>query len=254
MLKVILINLIPFLGTTLGSAMVFLLYKNLNKKIEKLFLGFAGGVMVAASVWSLIIPAIEQSENLNIPKWFPAGLGIILGFLVIYFIDVIVNNLKNKSNKSELNNNQMMIFAVTLHNIPEGLAVGVALASVYYGYTTMTMLSVLMLAIGIAIQNFPEGAIISLPLNAMGKSKNYSFFMGMLSGLVEPISGILAFFITGIVTSILPYVLAFSAGAMLFVVIRELIPQSQEDGFENISTFGFFCGFLLMMILDVALG
>ena len=253
MINTLLILLIPFLGTTLGSAVVFLIRVKLNVKIEKLFLGFAGGVMFAASIWSLIIPAIEQSENFKIPKWLPATIGILLGYIILILIDVLIKKIQTTPQTTIQKDRQMMSFVVALHNVPEGLAVGVALSGAYFGGSPITLVSAMMLAIGIAIQNFPEGAIISLPLKASGNSKGKSFFMGVLSGLVEPISGLIAFFITGFISSILPYVLAFSAGAMIFVVVRELIPEAQEDGFQNISTFGFFFGFLIMMILDVAL-
>lgn len=256
MINVILGILIPFAGTSLGSAMVFLMKNNLSCKIEKLFLGFASGVMIAASVWSLILPAIEQSESLSVPEWFPASLGLFLGFAFLFLVDWIVFKLKKDENKvpSNMREKSMMIFAVTLHNIPEGFAVGVALAGAYFGVSQHNLTAALLLSIGIAIQNFPEGAIVSLPLSSGGMSKSKSFLMGSLSGVVEPIAGVIAFLLTGLVAPILPYILAFSAGAMIFVCIKELIPEAQEGGFENIATLGFLFGFVIMLILDVALG
>ena len=209
--------------------------------------------MIAASIWSLLIPSIDMSSELNIQKWIPPTIGIFFSFIILLMIDKITKKLENKTNNN-VNDKKMMVFVVTLHNIPEGLAVGVALGGAFFGNSTISFISAFMLTLGIAIQNLPEGAIISLPLAYSGKSKGKSFFIGVLSGLVEPIAGVIAFFVTGLVSSILPYVLAFSAGAMIFVVIRELIPESQEEGFENISTLGFFCGFLIMMILDISFG
>lgn len=250
---------IPFLGTTLGAAMVFLMKNKINNKIEKLLLGFASGVMIAASIWSLLIPAIEMSESQGKIAWVPAAIGFLLGITFLLVLDSVIPHLHLKSDKpegikSKLKKTTMMVFAVTLHNIPEGMAVGVTFAGALTQNAGITMAGAFALAIGIAIQNFPEGAIISMPLKSEGMSKPKAFLYGTLSGIVEPIGAIITILLTNAVVPILPYLLAFAAGAMIYVVVEELIPESQAGEHSNIGTIGVAIGFVVMMILDVALG
>ena len=250
---------IPFLGTTLGSAMVFFMKDKMNKKIEKILLGFASGVMIAASIWSLILPSIDMAEQQGKISWGPAALGFLLGIIFLLVLDSIIPHLHLKSDKLEgikakLKKTTMMVFAVTLHNIPEGMAVGVTLAGALIDNTGITIAGALALAIGIAIQNFPEGAIISMPLKVEGKSKLKAFIYGTLSGIVEPIAAIITILLANMVIPILPYLLSFAAGAMIYVVVEELIPESQYGEHSNIGTIGVAIGFVLMMILDIALG
>lgn len=250
---------IPFLGTTLGSAMVFLMRKEMNKKVEKLLLGFASGVMISASIWSLIIPSINIAEEQGKIAWIPATIGFILGMLFLLVLDSAIPHLhletkKPEGIKSKLKNTTMMIFAVTLHNIPEGMAVGVVFAGALVQNTGITIAGAIALAIGIAIQNFPEGAIISMPLKSEGMSKSRAFIYGTLSGIVEPIAAAVTILFTNMVIPILPYILSFAAGAMIYVVVEELIPESQAGEHSNIGTVGVAIGFVIMMILDVALG
>lgn len=251
--------LIPFLGTTLGSAMVFLMKNKMNTKVQKLLLGFASGVMIAASIWSLITPSIEMAEEQGIVSWIPAAIGFLFGIIFLLVLDSIIphlhlNSKKPEGIKAKLKNTTMMVLAVTLHNIPEGMAVGVVFAGMMVGNTSITMAGALALAIGIAIQNFPEGAIISMPLKSEGVSKTRAFLYGALSGIVEPIGALLTILLTNLVVPILPYLLAFAAGAMIYVVVEELIPESQMGEHSNIGTIGVAIGFVIMMILDVALG
>ena len=251
--------LIPFLGTTLGSAMVFLMKNKMNTKVQKLLLGFASGVMIAASIWSLITPSIEMAEEQGIISWIPAAIGFLFGIIFLLVLDSIIphlhlNSKKPEGIKAKLKNTTMMVLAVTLHNIPEGMAVGVVFAGVLAQNTTITLAGAFALSIGIAIQNFPEGAIISMPLKNEGMSKPKAFLYGTLSGIVEPIGAIITILLTGIVTPILPYLLSFAAGAMIYVVVEELIPESQAGEHSNIGTIGVAIGFVIMMILDVALG
>lgn len=251
--------LIPFLGTTLGSGMVFLMKNKINKKIEKLLLGFASGVMIAASIWSLIIPALDMAEEQGIITWLPATIGFLLGICFLLVLDSIIPHLhlntdKPEGLKSKIQKTTMMVLAVTLHNIPEGMAVGVVFAGALAQNTGITMAGAIALAIGIAIQNFPEGAIISMPLKSEGMSKLKAFLYGTLSGIVEPIGAILTICLTNFVVPILPYLLSFAAGAMIYVVVEELIPESQTGEHSNIGTIGVAIGFVIMMILDVALG
>ncbi len=251
---------IPFLGTTLGSAMVFLLKEKLDDKIQKAMLGFASGVMVAASCWSLIIPSIDMSVELGKLAFFPAAVGLLLGFFFLLGLDFLIPHLHVNSEKPEglqntnISRTMMLLFAVTLHNIPEGMAVGVIFASFMNGNSLITLASVFALCIGIAIQNIPEGAIISLPLKNEGNSKFKSFVYGSLSGIVEPIAAIITIWLINLIEPLLPYFLAFAAGAMLYVVVEELIPEASEGEHSNIATIGFALGFIIMMILDVALG
>ena len=251
--------LIPFLGTTLGSAMVFLLKNNINKSVEKLLLGFAGGVMMAASVWSLLIPSMEMSEQQGKIAWLAPAIGFLLGIVFLLILDSIIPHIhldkkKPEGVRTKLKNATMLVLAVTLHNIPEGMAVGVIFAGALIGNTGITVAGAVSLAIGIAIQNFPEGAIISMPLKSEGISKTRAFLYGTLSGIVEPISALITIAITESIVPILPYILAFSAGAMVYVVIEELIPESQIGEHSNIGTVGVALGFVIMMILDTALG
>ena len=251
--------LIPFLGTTLGSGMVFLMKNKINKKIEKLLLGFASGVMIAASIWSLIIPALDMAEEQGIITWLPVTIGFLLGICFLLILDSIIPHLhlntdKPEGLKSKIQKTTMMVLAVTLHNIPEGMAVGVVFAGAIAQNTGITMAGAIALAVGIAIQNFPEGAIISMPLKSEGMSKPKAFLYGTLAGIVEPIGAILTICLTNLVVPILPYLLSFAAGAMIYVVVEELIPESQTGEHSNIGTIGVAIGFVIMMILDVALG
>lgn len=251
--------MIPFLGTVLGSGMVFFMRNKMNNKVQKLLLGFASGVMIAASVWSLLIPAIEMAEEQGGIAWIPAAVGFLLGMTFLLVLDSLIphmhlNDEKPEGVKSKLKKTTMLVLAVTLHNIPEGMAVGVVFAGVLIGNSGITIAGAFALAIGIAIQNFPEGAIISMPLKSEGESKLKSFGYGALSGIVEPIGAAITILLTNIVVPILPYLLAFAAGAMIYVVVEELIPESQSGEHSNIGTIGVAIGFIIMMILDVALG
>ena len=250
---------IPFLGTTLGSAMVFFMKDTINKKIEKMLLGFASGVMIAAAIWSLIVPSIDMAQEQGKIAWFPAAIGFLLGIAFLLILDSIIPHLHLKTDKPEgikakFKKTTMLVFAVTLHNIPEGMAVGVTFAGALIGNTGLTIAGAFALAVGIAIQNFPEGAIISMPLKNENISKIRAFTYGTLSGIVEPIGAIITILITGLVIPILPYLLSFAAGAMIYVVVEELIPESQAGEHSNIGTIGVAIGFTIMMILDVALG
>lgn len=259
-MKLLSILFIPFLGTLLGSATVFFLKKEINDKLQKLLLGFASGVMVAASVWSLLIPSIEESESMGKLAWMPAALGIALGMAFLFLLDMIIPHLHPASctpdgrPNSRLKKTTMLVLAVTLHNIPEGMAVGVVAAGFLNPTGDISFQSALALALGIAIQNFPEGSIISLPLKSSGGSKGKAFLYGTLSGIVEPIAAILTILLSQLITNLLPYFLSFAAGAMLFVVVEELIPEASSGSHSNNGTLGFGAGFIIMMILDVMLG
>lgn len=249
--------LIPFFGTVLGASMVFLMKNEINRKLEKLLLGFASGVMIAASVWSLLIPSIEMAEEAGVIAWIPASVGLLLGVIFLLVLDYIIRKIKKEELKEKENKNKkksMMFLAVTLHNIPEGMAVGVAFAGALMGNIGITMGGAMALAVGIAIQNFPEGAIISMPLKNQGMGKLKAFWYGTLSAIVEPIASVFTILLTNIVVPILPYFLSFSAGAMIYVVVEELIPESQMGEHTDIGTIGVAIGFIIMMILDVALG
>ena len=251
--------LIPFLGTSFGAACVFFMRQALNKQIQRALTGFAAGVMVAASIWSLLIPAIEQSARLRTLAFLPAAAGFWLGILFLLLLDRLIPHLHLGSDqaegpKSQLQRTTMMILAVTLHNIPEGMAVGVVYAGYLSGTSQITAAGALALSLGIAIQNFPEGAIISMPLRAEGMKKGRAFLGGVLSGVVEPIGAVLTVLAAGLVVPALPYLLSFAAGAMLYVVVEELIPETSEGKHSNIGTVFFAIGFSLMMMLDVALG
>ena len=252
--------LIPFIGTTLGSCMVFLMKNKINIYFEKILLGFASGVMIAASIWSLIIPAIEMSQKNSTTTWIPASLGILLGVLFLILLDkkfpnfCIGKDTCSYDTKKNLKKTILMIIAVTLHNIPEGMAVGVIFAGVLAKTPGISLSSALTFAIGIAIQNFPEGAIISMPLKSVGLSKIKSFFYGTLSGFVEPLAAFITILLTNAIAPILPYVLSFAAGAMIKVVVQELIPESIDSKKSYLGTISFTLGFLVMMILDVVFG
>ena len=251
--------LIPFVGTTLGSAMVFFMRREMNGRVQKALLGFASGVMIAASVWSLLIPAIEMSEEQSNIAWVPAAIGFLLGIGFLLLLDTLTPHIhlteeEPEGIKADLKKTTMLVLAVTLHNIPEGMAVGVTFAGVMTGNTTITLAAAFVLAIGIAIQNFPEGAIISMPLRGEGISRRRAFLYGTVSGIVEPIAAFITILLTGLVVPILPYLLAFAAGAMIYVVVEELIPESQSGKHTNIGTIGVAFGFVMMMVLDVALG
>ena len=251
--------LIPFLGTTLGAACVFFMKKALSDAVQRSLTGFAAGVMVAASVWSLLIPAIEQSAGMGKLSFLPAFLGFWLGILFLLALDHIIphlhaNSAQAEGPKSRLQRTTMMVLAVTLHNIPEGMAVGVVYAGYLTGTAQISAAGALALSLGIAIQNFPEGAIISLPLRAEGHSRIRAFAGGVLSGIVEPVGAVLTVLAARFVAPALPYFLSFAAGAMLYVVVEELIPEMSEGKHSNIGTIFFAVGFSVMMILDIALG
>ncbi len=250
--------LIPFLGTTLGSAMVFFM-RGMHKEIERLLLGFASGVMIAASVWSLLIPAIDMAGEMGQIAWIPAAGGFLGGMAFLLVLDSVIPHLHLESEKPEgvetsLKKTTMLVLAVTLHNIPEGMSVGVTFAGALIGDAGITMAGAFALAVGIAIQNFPEGAIISMPLRGEGVSKGRAFLYGALSGIVEPIGAFITILLAEQIVSALPVFLAFAAGAMIYVVVEELIPEAQAGGHSNSGTVGVAVGFVIMMILDVALG
>ncbi|MCI5523818.1 MAG: ZIP family metal transporter [Spirochaetales bacterium] len=258
-----LILIVPFLGTVLGSALVFFLKEKIPPKVEKSLLGFASGVMIAASVWSLLIPSIEICGSmggfLGKFQWFAAALGFLLGVFFLLLIDSLMPHLHIHSDRPEgvrsgFSKTALMVFAITLHNIPEGMSVGVTYAGVVAEGSAMKFTSALALSIGIALQNFPEGSIVSLPLLAEGKSKKKAFFLGALTGIVEPLFGFLTIIFSSVMIKFLPYLLSFAAGAMIYIVVEELIPESQEGEHSNTGTIGMALGFALMMILDVALG
>lgn len=251
--------LIPFLGTSLGAGCVFFLKNSLRDGIQRALTGFATGVMVAASIWSLLIPAMEQAADLGRLAFFPAAVGFWLGILFLLLLDHLIphlhqNSLQAEGPKSQLQRTTMMVLAVTLHNIPEGMAVGVVYAGYLAGTAQITAAGALALSLGIAIQNFPEGAIISMPLRAEGMKKGRAFWGGVLSGIVEPIGAVLTILAAGIVVPALPCLLSFAAGAMLYVVVEELIPEMSQGQHSNVGTVFFAVGFSVMMVLDVALG
>lgn len=250
--------LIPFLGTSAGAACVFFMKKNLSKSLQRALTGFAAGVMVAASIWSLLIPAMEQSDGMGRFAFVPAAIGFWCGILFLLFLDNIIPHLHMNAEKAEgpmsrLPRTTMMVLAVTLHNIPEGMAVGIVYAGYLTGSAEITAGGALALSLGIAIQNFPEGAIISMPLHAEGRSKGKAFIDGVLSGAVEPIFGAVTIIASGFIIPAMPYLLSFAAGAMIYVVVEELIPEMSEGEHSNIGVLVFAVGFTLMMALDVAL-
>ena len=251
--------LIPFLGTTLGACCVFFMRRSLGERVQRMLTVFAAGVMVAASVWSLLIPAIEQSEGLGKFAFVPAAVGFWVGILFLLLLDHVIPHLHQNSDetegpKGELRRTTMMVLAVTLHNIPEGMAVGVVYAGYLAGSAQISAAGAMALSLGIAIQNFPEGAIISMPLRAEGMGKGRAFLSGMLSGIVEPIGAVLTILAARLIIPALPYLLSFAAGAMLYVVVEELIPEMSQGKHSDIGTIFFAVGFSVMMTLDVALG
>ena len=251
--------MIPFLGTALGAGCVLFMRGNMNRLVQKALTGFAAGVMVAASIWSLLIRAMDQAEGMGKLAFVPAAAGFWFGILFLLLLDHIVPHLHMNCDQAEgpcapLKKTTMLVLAVTLHNIPEGMAVGVTFAGVLTENTAMTLAGAFALSVGIAIQNFPEGAIISMPLKSQGLSRTRAFAYGALSGIVEPAAAFVTILLTGLVVPLLPYLLAFAAGAMIYVVVEELIPEAQTGAHSNISTVGVALGFVLMMILDVALG
>jgi len=251
--------LLPFLGTTLGSACVLFMRKELNQALQRALTGFAAGVMTAASVWSLLIPAMEQAEGMGVWAFIPAVTGFWLGILFLLVLDRAVPHLHQGSDEPEgpqinLQRTTMLVLAVTLHNIPEGMAVGAVLAGWIEGSATITMAGALTLALGIAIQNFPEGAIISMPLRSEGMHKSRAFLLGTMSGVVEPVAALLTIWAARFIIPALPYLLSFAAGAMVYVVVEELIPEMSQGRHSNLGTLFFTLGFTLMLTLDVALG
>lgn len=250
--------ILPFLGTTLGAMCSLLIKNEIDKRLERALTGFAAGVMVAASIWSLLIPAMEQSEDMGKLSVLPACVGMWVGVLFLLALDKIVPHLHMNSDKPEgikssISKTTKLVLAVTLHNIPEGMAVGVVVAGWIAGSENITFSAALILAVGIAIQNFPEGAIVSMPLRSAGTGKFKACAYGILSGVVEPLGAVLTMLLAGLLTPVLPYLLGFAAGAMLYVVVEELIPEMSEGDHSNIGTIAFMVGFSLMMILDVVL-
>ena len=275
MTGVIIAILIPFLGTTIGSAFVFLMRKSMPARLEKTLLGFASGVMVAASIWSLILPSMEMasgwsagsvgslgdaaSGSTSAFRVVPAAVGIIAGMGFLLLIDTLTPHLHVGAKRPEglhahLSRTTMLSLAVTIHNFPEGMAVGVVIAGALQNGDLIPPMAAMAMSIGIAIQNIPEGAIISMPMRAAGGSKLKAFVMGTLSGVVEPIGAVLVILLASMLEPLLPYMLAFAAGAMLYVVVEELIPEASQGRHSNLSTVGFGIGFILMMVLDVVLG
>ena len=258
-MEIILGLMIPFLGTALGAACVFFMKGELKPSIQKCLLGFASGVMVAASVWSLLIPAMDMSEGMGKLAFAPAAIGFMLGIGFLLLMDRLVPHLhlgveESEGPKCALKKTTMLVLAVTLHNIPEGLSAGAVFAGLLAKNSTVTLTGAFALSIGIAIQNMPEGFIVALPLRSEGGSRNKAFLNGLLSGAVEPVAGGITILMASYINPALPYLLAFAAGSMIYVVVEELIPEASEGEHSNIGTIGFAVGFVLMMILDVALG
>ena len=250
--------LLPLLGTSLGSAMVFLLKDSISRTLQRVLTGFAAGVMVAASFWSLLQPALEGSEHMGRLSFVPAAIGFLVGIGFLLLLDEVTPHMhmdnEEEGPKSSLKRTTKLILAVTLHNIPEGMAVGVVYANLLAGGGLVSAAGAMALSVGIALQNFPEGAIVSMPLRAEGMPKGKTFVLGVLSGAVEPLAAVVTILASSLVTSLLPYLLAFAAGAMFYVVVEELIPEMSEGEHSNVGTVAFSIGFVLMMILDVALG
>ncbi len=255
--NLILALIIPFLGTVLGSSMVFFLRKQLNDKLLKLLLGFSSGVMIAAAIWSLLLPAINSFDSDSYKRWLVPSVGFIIGIVILFLTDAFVphTHIDDKEEgieKRKISKTMKLFLAIVIHNIPEGLAVGLVVASAVNGSSELAR-AALILSIGIAIQNFPEGAIVSMPLKESGLSKSKAFWYGVLSGLVEPLAALFAVLITSFVQTILPYALSFAAGAMIYVVADELIPEANNGTKSSLATLGLACGFILMMILDITL-
>ncbi|MCM1066483.1 MAG: ZIP family metal transporter [Muribaculaceae bacterium] len=257
--ELIICLLLPAAGTTLGAACVYLMKKEMPAAVQKALVGFAAGVMVAASVWSLLIPAMEMSGAEGFMHVFPALTGFLAGIAFLLLLDRITPHQhlidgESEGPKSKLSHTTKLALAVTLHNIPEGMAVGVSLAAALEHNAYITMAAAIALSIGIAIQNFPEGAIVSMPLRAAGNTRRRAFAIGTLSGVVEPVAAVITILCASIVVPALPYLLAFAAGAMIYVVVEELIPETQQGHHSDLGTIGFAAGFALMMVLDVVLG
>lgn len=251
--------LLPFAGTACGASCVLFMKQEIRQSVQKALLGFASGVMVAASVWSLLIPAMEMAEGIGKFAFVPAVVGFLFGILFLLLMDRLIphlhlNSEEQEGPKTSLGKTAMMVLAVTLHNIPEGMAVGVVFAGMLAGNSDITVAGAFALSIGIAIQNFPEGAIISMPLIGEGVKRRKAFLYGVLSGIVEPAGAVVTILLASFITPVLPYLLSFAAGAMIYVVVEELIPEASEGSHSNIGTIGFAAGFALMMVLDVALG
>ena len=251
--------MLPFLGTSLGAACVFFLRGKMNRNLQRVMTGFAAGVMVAASLWSLLIPAMDYAADMGKSAFIPAAVGFLLGMIFLLLLDTVTPHLHMNQNtaegpKSNLSRTTMLLLAVTLHNVPEGMAVGVVYAGWVSGEIEITAIAALTLGLGIALQNFPEGAIISMSLGSKGMKKNKAFGMGVLSGIVEPVASLVTILLADLVIPILPYLLSFSAGAMLYVVVEELIPEMSEGEHSNVGTMAFAVGFSLMMVLDTVLG
>ena len=244
--------MIPFIGTALGAFFVFLLKNNLKPNMERLFVGFASGVMISASIWSLIIPAIDKSSYLGKLSFLPAAIGFVLGVVVLLIFNRLLSKVKTSVKKK--NSKSLLLLAVTLHNIPEGMAVGVIFSNLLVNYNNMNLALAFALAVGIAIQNIPEGTIIAFPLKSEGYSKKKAFIFGVLSGIVEPLAAFLTLLMINFVLPLLPYLLSFAAGAMIYVVVEELIPEMHSENKSSIATIGLTIGFVIMMILDVMLG
>lgn len=251
--------IVPFLGTALGASCVLFMKEEIKGRLQKTLVGFAAGVMVAASVWSLLIPSMEMTGREGFMSVVPAVVGFVAGIAFLLLLDVLIPHQHidedhSEGPKSSLSKTTKLVLAITLHNIPEGMAVGVTFAAALAADSYMPLAGAMALAIGMAIQNFPEGAIVSMPLRSAGNSRLKSFSLGVLSGTVEPIAMLITILVTDAVIPLLPYVLAFSAGAMMYVVVEELIPETQKEGHSNLGTIGFAVGFILMMVLDVVLG
>ncbi|MCI6112084.1 MAG: ZIP family metal transporter [Rikenellaceae bacterium] len=253
------ILLIPFVGTALGAACVYFLRNGMSSRTSNSLSGFAAGVMVAASIWSLLIPAMDQSSGMGKLAFVPAVVGFWAGMMFLFLLDHCIphvhnNGTEDEGPKSKLKRSTKLVLAITLHNIPEGMAVGVTYAGWLTGSASISLSGALALAIGIAIQNFPEGAIVSMPLVSSGTSRNKSFLYGILSGIVEPLSAVLTILLASAIVPFMPYLLSFAAGAMLYVVVEELIPEMSSGKHSNAGTIMFAIGFSLMMVLDIALG
>lgn len=251
--------LIPLAGTTLGAAIAFFIKGDIPNRMQKALLGFASGVMIAASVWSLLIPALEMTREAGGIEWFPAAVGFLVGIAFLLILDRVIPHQhldldEPEGPQTHLRKSTMLALAVTLHNIPEGMAVGVVFAGMLTGEQAVSIAGAMALSVGIAIQNIPEGAIISAPLRASGTSRSKAFLLGFLSGVVEPIGAALTIALTALITGMLPYLLSFAAGAMIYVVVEELIPETQQGRHSDLGVIGCAIGFVLMMILDVALG
>lgn len=250
--------LIPFLGTTLGSACVFFLKKDISDKLHRALVGFAGGIMISASFFSLILPAINQSTSLGKLSFLPVAIGFIAGMLFLLVLDMVIPHVhldkSEEGPKSGLKKTTKLFLAVSLHNLPEGMVVGIVFAGWLYGESEISLASATILAVGIALQNFPEGAVVSMPLRAEGMPKGKTFVYGMMSGIVEPIGALMTAFAAGLFLPILPFLLAFAAGAMFYVSVEELIPEMSGGEHTNIGTIFFALGFVLMMVLDIAFG